>query len=238
MYCYVYLNRISWPRKSGCLRTPSHPAVCLQGQWAPRELLSLLSWMGRGMSGRSRCFKRPMSAFCKELGLPVVCRAHVFLPWTYIQKNTDLKHWFTVTLFMVEESCEFKGKLWWFLPLESYSYGRPTLKPLFTATIKLIIYKVQEHLGRFVSLSFMVSSTIFLPTPTYSDFKKRYCYQRCVKGMLCWPSASAWRSHPWILLVCLKFIWTVVFPTHQNSVLSVYYFPREGLCTFISKCIF
>lgn len=77
MFCYVCLNKISWPRKSGCLQMPSHSAVYLKRQCTPRKLLSsLLSWMGRGMSGRSKCCKRVCGSALPTPG--------GFLQWTGI----------------------------------------------------------------------------------------------------------------------------------------------------------
>lgn len=78
--------------------------------------LSLLSWMGRGTSGRSRCCKpeytaqlpQPLGVSCDELGLPV---AYPCLPaLNPIQENTDLPYWFVVTLLMVDESCKSEGE--------------------------------------------------------------------------------------------------------------------------------
>ena len=95
MFCCMCLNKISWPRKSGCLRMP-FPLCCILtkgNEHLEHYLLSLLSWMGRGARGRSRCCKPECTApwslgvSCDELGLPVACWAHVSLPEPHSRKH-------------------------------------------------------------------------------------------------------------------------------------------------------
>lgn len=55
------------------------------------------------------------------------------------------------------------------------------------------------HLSHTVTVGLLLSlftATYPFPSQRYSDFKRKYCYQRGVRSMLCWPSTSAWRSHP------------------------------------------
>lgn len=85
MFCCVCLKKISWPRKSGCLRMPFSPCCILTKgrEHLENYLFSLLSWKRRGMSRRSRDCKaehpmpQPLGLSHDELGLPVSCRAHV-----------------------------------------------------------------------------------------------------------------------------------------------------------------
>lgn len=115
MFCCVCLNKISWPRKSGCLRMPFSPCCTLTkgSEHLENYLSSPLSWMRRGTSGRSRCCKSEYSAqlpwlpglSCNEPdyhGLPSPC----LLAWNPIQENTDLKYWVMVTLVMANGGCK------------------------------------------------------------------------------------------------------------------------------------
>lgn len=111
-------------------------------------LLSLLSWMRRGTSGRRRCCKlgftaqlpSPRGLSCDEADYHGLQSQRV-LAWNPVQENPDSKDWFLVTLLMVHESykpavvgCD--SDCHW----GSLCHCWPVLKSLLTATIKVIIH--------------------------------------------------------------------------------------------------
>lgn len=116
MFCCVCLNKISWPRKSGCLRMPFSPCCILTkgSEHLENYLSSLLSCTARGTSGSSRRYKPEYTAqLPRPLGFPA-------MTWDYqwpvspclpaLNRNTDLTYWLSVALLVVGESCKSEGE--------------------------------------------------------------------------------------------------------------------------------
>lgn len=151
-------KRISWPRKSGCLKMPSPPCCLLTkgNEHLEHYIFSLLSWMGRGSVGRNRCCKPEYTA-PDPWGFPAMCGDYHWpaepVPpcLNPIQGNTGLKvlvyQYFRWLINQLSSAI-----FWWLMKvqertgmvvsLESLTYCWSTLEPLFTAAIRLIIYKV------------------------------------------------------------------------------------------------
>lgn len=162
--------------------------------------MSLLSWLGRGTSGRSRCCKpestaqlrQPWGVSCDELGLPMACPCLPAL--NPIQENTDLSSWFAVTLLVVADSCKSAGE-----DCDGSCHLSHTVT--VKATVQPVYSDHQTHLQGTRArgwICLFVSHGVWSPLPFHPNptLILRYYYQRCLSGMLCWPLAIAWRSHP------------------------------------------